>query len=97
MSEAIAAAQGGSVARAREHYARAMALAGGRRLSVMVSLAEHVAVRLDDRREFESLLHQALAFDVDTAPDQRLANLIAQRRAALLLSQVDDLFLGDEG
>lgn len=90
-------AQGGSVERARAHYARAMALAGGRKLSVMVSLAEHVAVRLNDRREFESLLHQALAFDVDTAPDQRLANLIAQRRAALLLSQVDDLFLGDEG
>ena len=90
-------AQGGSVARARDHYVRAMALADGRRLSVMVSLAEHVPVRLGDRREFEGLLHQALAFDVDTAPDQRLANLIAQRRAALLLSQADDLFLGDEG
>ena len=61
----------------------------------MVSLAEHVAVRLNGRREFESLLNQALAFDVDTAPDQRLANLIAQRRAALLLSQADNLFLED--
>lgn len=88
-------AQGGSVKRARAHYARSMALAGGRKLSVIVSLAEHVAVRLNDRREFESLLHQALAFDVDTAPDQRLANLIAQRRAALLLSQIDNLFLED--
>jgi hypothetical protein len=72
-----------------------MALAGGRKLSVIVSLAEHVAVRLNDRREFESLLHQALAFDVDTAPDHRLANLIAQRRATLLLSQIDNLFLED--
>ena len=88
-------AQGGSVERARVHYARAMALASGRKLSVMVSLAEHVAVRLNGRREFESLLNQALAFDVDTAPDQRLANLIAQRRAALLLSQADNLFLED--
>lgn len=86
-------AQGGSVERARAHYARSMALTGGRKLSVMVSLAEHVAVRLNDRREFESLLHQALAFDTDTAPGQRLANLIAQRRAALLLSQIDNLFL----
>jgi hypothetical protein len=72
-----------------------MALAGGRKLSVIVSLAEHVAVRLNDRREFERLLHQALVFDVDTAPDQRLANLIAQRRAAHLLSQIDNLFLED--
>jgi hypothetical protein len=89
------AAQGGSVEHARAHYARAVALTGGRKLSVIVSLAEHVAVRLNDRREFESLLHQALAFDVDTAPAQRLANLIAQRRAAFLLSQVDNLFLED--
>ncbi len=63
----------------------------------MVSLAETVSVRRGDRAEFESLLNQALAFDVDTAPDQRLANLIAQRRAVLLLSQIDNLFLGDGG
>ena len=88
-------AQGGSVERARAHYSRAMALAGGRRLSVMVSLAEYVSVRLNNRWEFADLLNQALAFDVDTAPEQRLANLIAQRRAALLLSQIDNLFLGD--
>ena len=88
-------AQGGSVERARGHFARAMALAGGRRLSVMVSLAEHVAVRRGDRAEFESLLSRALAFDVDTAPGQRLANLIAQRRAVFLLSEIDNLFLGD--
>ncbi len=90
-------AQGGSVESARAHYARAMALAGGRRLSVMVSLAETVSVRLNDRAEFESLLNRALAFDVDTAPGQRLANLIAQRRAGHLLSQIDNLFLGDGG
>jgi hypothetical protein len=89
--------QGGSVERARAHYARAMVLAGGRRLSVMVSLAENVSVRLSDRQEFESLLYRTLAFDVDMAPEQRLANLIAQRRAALLLSQIDNLFLGDGG
>lgn len=88
-------AQGGSVERARAHYARSMELAGGRKLAATVSLAEHVAVRLNNRREFERLLHQVLAFDVDTVPDYRLANLIAQRRASLLLSQVDNLFLGD--
>ncbi len=91
------AAQGGSVERARSHYARAMTLAQGRRLSLMVSLAEHVSVRQGDRAEFESLLHQTLAFDVDTAPGQRLANLIAQRRAALLLSEIDNYFLADGG
>jgi hypothetical protein len=33
-----------------------------------------------------------LAFDVDSAPEFRLANLIAQRRARALLANVDDLF-----
>ena len=63
----------------------------------MVSLAENVSVRLKDRQECESWLNRTLAFDVDTAPERRLANLIAQRRAALLLSQIDNLFLGDGG
>ena len=70
-------------------------MSGGRRVSIMVSLAEHVAVRVADRGEFDGLLHKAIAFDVDTAPQQRLANLIAQRRATFLLSQVDDFFLED--
>ena len=33
-----------------------------------------------------------VAFDVDSAPEYRLANLIAQRRARVLLAHVDDLF-----
>ena len=88
-------AQGGGVESAQSHYARAMVLSGGHRMSLLVSLAEHVSVRRGDRGEFESLLHQVLAFDVDTAPGQRLANLIAQRRATLLLSRIDNYFLGD--
>ena len=88
--------QGGSVARAREHYTRAMEFAGGRTAAPLVALAEHVSVRLHDRREFETLLRRALAFDADRAPRFRLANLVAQRRARFLLSSVDDYFLGGD-
>ncbi len=88
-------AQGGSVERAREHFGRAMELARGRQVSPLVALAESVSVRLQDRKQFMQLLQEALAFDVNKAPEHRLANLIAQRRAQVLLSRVDDYFIGN--
>jgi hypothetical protein len=88
------AAMGGSVARAREHFARAMALAAGRRVSPLVTLAESVSVGRQDRREFLELLDKALAFEARRlAPEYRQANLAAQRRATWLKGRVDDLIL----
>jgi len=84
---------GGSVERAREHFARAMAIASNRRAAPLVSLGETVAVAAQDRAEFERLLHQALALDADAVPAQRLANLISQRRARWLLARADELFI----
>src|SRR5438128_188309 len=86
-------AVGGSFERAREHLQRAEALAGGYRASAMVNFAETVAVARQDRKEFERLLRQALAVDVDAVPDMRLANLVYQKRARWLLGRADDLFV----
>lgn len=86
---------GGSIERAREHFGRAMELADGRQVGPLVSLAENVSIKTHDRAEFERLLERALSFDVDKAPSNRLANLIAQKRARLLLSRRDDFFLDD--
>lgn len=88
-------AQGGSVKEARAHFERAMQLADGEQVSPLVAFAETVSVRLQDRKQFRELLQQALAFDVNQAPQHRLANLIAQRRAHILLSRINDLFIGD--
>ena len=87
------AAGGGSVERARANLERAMTLSGGKRAAPLVSFAETVDVGLQDRAEFEKLLHQALAIDVNALPEQRLANVIAQQRARWLLSRTDRLFL----
>ena len=91
--EGSRASVGGSVERAREHFARAMAIAQSKRVAPLVSLAETVAVAAQDRAEFERLLRQALAFDADSVPEQRLANLISQRRARWLLARADELFI----
>lgn len=88
------AAMGGSIERARNHFARAMELAAGRKISPLVTLAESVSVGEQDRREFLALLDRALAFDArEAAPEYRQANLAAQRRAAWLKRRVDELFL----
>ena len=87
--------QGGGASKARLHFARAEALAGDTNVSPLVSLAESVSINEQNRVEFESLLNQALDFNVDSHLPTRLANLVAQRRARLLLSRTDSFFLED--
>lgn len=91
--EAAHASAGGSVEKAREHYARSRALAAGQRVSPLVSFAESVLQPEQKKKEFEQLLNEALAIDIEKAPpEQKLANVLAQRRARWLLSRVDELF-----
>jgi predicted anti-sigma-YlaC factor YlaD len=85
-------ADGGGPAVARAHLDRALALSGGKKLGVQLSWAETVLVQQQDRAAFEAELRRIVAFDVETAPQHRLANLIAQRRARVLLAHTDDLF-----
>lgn len=84
---------GGSLERARRHFDRAMELAGGRRVSPLVSFAENVSVQTQNRKEFVDLLERALAFDPDKHIETRLANVLAQRRARELMAMIDELFL----
>jgi hypothetical protein len=81
-----------AVALARRHFERAVELSGGQQAGPYVSLAESVAVARRDRREYESLLKQALAVDPDRRPEWRLANLVMQRRARWLLARAETLF-----
>ena len=83
---------GGSPARARAHFDRAVQASGGHSAFPYVTLAVAVAVPAGDRTEFERLLKQALSVDVSARPGLRLANLIAQRRARFLWGTADALF-----
>ena len=90
--ESLPVLLGGSAARAREHFNRAVALSNGESAFAYVALATGVAQPAKDRAEFERLLRAALAIDVSKRPSIRLANLIAQKRARYLLTQIDKLF-----
>ena len=90
--ESLPEVMGGSPERARQHFARAVELSEGMDASPYVTLASSVSVETQNRDEFERLLNDALAIDVDENPSNRLLNTIAQKRARLLLEHIDDLF-----
>ena len=82
-----------AAARAQREFERAVAESGGRLAAPYVAYAEAVPVQRQQAAEFRRVLAEALAINPDADPPDRLANLVAQRRARWLLSQVDDLFL----
>jgi predicted anti-sigma-YlaC factor YlaD len=91
--DSVPEAMGGSVARARAHFERATAVQQGGSAGPYVALAVSVALPAQDRAEFVDLLERALAIDPHAIRSRRLANLIAQKRARVLLSRVADLFI----
>jgi hypothetical protein len=84
---------GGSLTKAREHFERAKQLSQGTRVAPLVIFGETVSVSTQNKKEFQSLLEEALAFDTNKAPETRVANLIAQRRAKWLLGRIGELFV----
>jgi hypothetical protein len=88
---------GGSRDKALRHYERALALGRAKSPSIWLGWAERVSVLEQNRREFEDLIERSLAFDVEAHPDNRLLNLLAQRRARWLKGNAAELFLEGAG
>jgi predicted anti-sigma-YlaC factor YlaD len=84
---------GGSFERAREHFEKAIFFSKGRRAFPYLTYAESVSVAKQDKAQFREMLDKALAIDVSRPDDQRLANLLAQKRARWQLGRVDELFI----
>ena len=89
-------AMGGNTERAWEHFDSVVSLTRGEKASPYVSLASTVAVREQNYKMFEDLLHKALAIDPDAVPEWRLANILAQEKAQWLLDHSAELFLDYE-
>ncbi|MGD9905123.1 MAG: TRAP transporter TatT component family protein [Vicinamibacterales bacterium] len=90
--DGMSPSMGGDAARARQHFERAVELSKGRSASAYVAMAASVAQPAQNRQEFDELLEKALAIDPNDVPDIRLATIIAQQRARILQSRVDELF-----
>jgi predicted anti-sigma-YlaC factor YlaD len=86
--------KGDKLARARQHYTRAIELSGGHQAGPYVAYAESVLTAEKDRAGFEETLKKALAVDTNLEPGYRVINLVMQRRARWLLAHADRLFPG---
>lgn len=93
--DALPEVMGGSIDRARKHFARAVELGHDSRPGPYVTLATSVSVLKQDRKEFSTLLEKALTYDPDKDPAHRLENIVLQRKARALLDRADEFFLDD--
>jgi predicted anti-sigma-YlaC factor YlaD len=87
---------GGDPGKARDYFQKAVAAAKGRDTSPYLALAVTVSQNDQNAAEFKSLLQKVLDFDTDAAPENRLANILNQRKARWLLEHIGDFFLLDE-
>ena len=92
LAAALPAFLGGSPTAARDHFETALALTEGRFLMIQVQFAASYAVQVQDRALFATLLDQVRAADLEVLPERRLANAVAQRRAAALAATAEELF-----
>jgi len=95
--DSLSEALGGSPDSARRHFDRAVDLQQGRSPGPYVALAMGVMVASQNRDEFLRLMRKALDIDPNLDRDNRLATIIAQRKAQYLLEHVDELFANDAG
>lgn len=84
---------GGNKALAEEHFVKAVEKSKGLSAGPYVSIAGSICVSSQDYPRFKDSLNKALVIDVDADPDNRLVNIISQRKARYLLSMAPRLFI----
>lgn len=83
---------GGNPEASRQHFDKALEISKRRFLPIQVAYAENYAKMVFDRELYKKLLEEVLKFDISSAPDMALSNLIAQKQAMKLLEKTDDYF-----
>ena len=83
---------GGDTEKAKEHFKWAERLTEGKFLMTYLLEAKTLAVALQDRALFESLLAKVKEAPAGRLPGARLADEVAKLKAAALMEKIDDLF-----
>jgi len=86
-------AMGGDPEKAMGHFEQALEVSRGKLASPYVTLALSVMLQHQDVTQFRKLMDQALAIDLESEPDLRLANTLAQEKARWYLDHLDYFFL----
>jgi len=87
------ASLGGEPEKGREHFDRSLQIGERKFLPTLYFYAKSYAVAVQNKELFKNLLNEIIDFNVDSFPEQRLANLITQAKAQSLLKNREDLFI----
>lgn len=82
---------GGDPERAKKHFDIAMKKNGTRNLMIPYLYARYYATQTQDREMFVKMMHRVETANLETTPDRRLNNTIAQKRARFWLDNIDEL------
>jgi hypothetical protein len=83
---------GGDLEKAKQYFERALKTSEGKFLMSGLLYAQYYAIPAQDKTLFLDLLKRTLAFSTDSFLEQRLSNLIAQKRAQKLFDTMDEYF-----
>lgn len=83
---------GGNVVLSKSYFDRAVAVNKGQFLMTLVFYAKTYAVQTQDEPLFRELLTRVINTPLTVLPEQRLANVVAKKRARELLARVSDFF-----
>jgi tetratricopeptide (TPR) repeat protein len=83
---------GGNPDKAKNHFEQALRITEEKYLLISFLYAKTYAVQNQDRELFKSQLEKVIEASDEVLPEQRLANQIAKRKAAVLLEKIDELF-----
>ena len=86
-------ALGGDPSKGAGYFEKCLKINHRKFLPALFFYAKYYAVTVQDKKLFESLLSEIKAFNLNSFPEQRLANTITQEKAALLLKKEEDYFL----
>jgi hypothetical protein len=84
---------GGNAERSKAAFERALALTGGKLLMTRYFYARTYCIFAQDKKCFDDNLKQVLEAPGDIHPEQRLANVLAKKKAERLLKRRADFFV----
>jgi tetratricopeptide (TPR) repeat protein len=89
---AIPSIMGGDLKKAKDHFERAFALGSDKVLMAYVFFAEYYARGAKDESLYVKTLQDVLSKPADTVPELTLANVVAKKKAKLLLDKRSEYF-----
>jgi len=86
------ASMGGDVAKAKEHFERALKLSEGKSYSAYINYVQAVSVAQQNEKEFDELLQAASQIKVDDVPAMKLLRILQLEKVRYLIEN-KDLFI----